>query len=113
MDPLRAKTAHEEMVGEKNERQLASLTPETWHGLVVLRARAKFFDMDKPLEDLQHPTEGLIHEALQMSGAIGGEHRKDLRDTLIAASPTQASPLGIPILTAAQTPTTTKKKSGI
>jgi len=94
----RARQPHEEVVGEKNERQLATLTPEAWHGLVVLRARSAFFDMDALLDEVEHPTEGLIHEALQMSGAIGGEHRKDIVESLRATVGGATNPgLSLPI----------------
>jgi hypothetical protein len=79
--------AHEELTDPKNERILGTLTPRSWAKLAVLDARSKFYNAELEPEEIVHPMEGLIRTAIQSSGSIRGEHRKDLVDAIKGASP--------------------------
>lgn len=107
--------AHEELTREENERINATLTHRSWHKLSVLRLRAEWYKLGATLEEiatLDHPVEDLVHEALQTSGAVGGEHRKDLVEAIKAQAPTPTVGLsmGTPEPPAEEAP---KKKRGL
>lgn len=100
---------HVELTDPENERFLGTLTHRAWHLLNARHQRSKFFkpefyDLDQitcdnhkegcpskcpklvsSLRDLLSLSPGLFHDAIQTSGSIRGEHRRDLKDAIIGA----------------------------
>ncbi len=73
------KSPHQEITSEDNERILGTLTARAWARWQVTAARKEFFE--------DHAGENVLRRALQSSGAIGGEHRRDLVEAIQGAKP--------------------------
>lgn len=120
----RRSAAHEEVTDlDENERLLATLTHRSWSGFSVMETRSLLYglvdaaleaeqrgfymkdgvkvllvtkdDYDALWKSVEHPMKELLHVARQSSGAIKGEHRKDLVEAIKAAAP-QVQGLAIP-----------------
>jgi hypothetical protein len=105
----RRRAAHEELTDKKNARILGTLTSRAWRKLAVLEARAKYLDLSVPPEKLEHPLKGLIQSAIESSGSIGGEHRKDLVEAIKNSPPPPSAGISIQ----QQAPSTPPSESGI
>lgn len=77
-----------ELTHEETARQMATLTPKGYRGLVSYAVRIGWFKLTTDLTYLQtarNPAEILVEEATVRSGSVGGEHRRDVRDAIQAA----------------------------
>lgn len=71
------RSAWEELTDPANERILGTLTNRAWRKMARVMARAQYYDTPVPVD--------VLHTALQMSGSIGGDHRKDLVEAVRGA----------------------------
>lgn len=95
----------EELTDRENRRQLGTLTARTWRGLTVEEVAAKWWSLDvsdehfERLAALDGPLEDLVEVARESSGAIKGEHRKDVTQALVGAPQLQNLGLSVPVAT--------------
>jgi len=94
---------HEELTDKANAEILATRTNEFWKAAVRYKMRAKVLSIDfdtmeqRLLEWAKGSPGGLfIDYAIQTSGSIGGEHRRDLKETVIGA-PTERGSVNLNI----------------
>lgn len=99
--------AYQELTDPANVNVLGTLTPRGWRHLNVMRVRSEVLGLDFDEASLRRrllgetedgealPTVALVESAFETSGAMGGEHRKDLKEALIGA-PVHAFGFGVP-----------------
>lgn len=74
-----------DLTHEETARQMATLTPKGYRGLVSYSVRTDWFRLTTDLAYLgtaKNPAEVLVEEATVRSGSVGGEHRRDVRDAI-------------------------------
>lgn len=112
-------SAHREMTDPTNLKVLGTWTPATWRGFAVEARAAEWYRLreqslagdslppwhpSRPwnadevglghLLRSESPLRDLIEEGRITSGAMNGEHRRDLKETLIAGKPQSVALVG-------------------
>lgn len=97
------KLPYEELTSADNKHILGSLTSRSWHLMNVVAVRAVVLPeilatrhltdeaLRAKLEGFTHPLQYLVDEAVKSSGSIGGEHRRDLKESLQGQKPAPMS----------------------
>lgn len=79
-----------DLVHPKTIKQMATLTPRAYRGIVAAAVRSRWYKLTTDLEYLdkaQLPLDVLIEEATVRSGSVGGEQRRDVRDAITQHAP--------------------------
>lgn len=115
---MRRGIAHQELTTKENLKVLGTWTPGTWRGFAVEACAAEFYKLraaslpgelkpwhpqrpwnarDVGLEhllELDSPLRDVIEEGRVTSGAMMGEHRRDLKEALIGGKPQSIALVG-------------------
>jgi hypothetical protein len=78
-----------DLVHPRTAKQMASLTPKAYRGVVAAAVRSSWYKLSTDLSYLDEaklPLETLLEELTVRSGSVGGEHRRDVRDAIMGPS---------------------------
>lgn len=115
---MRRGVAHQELTTPENQKILGTWTSGTWRGFAVEMIAAEWYTLRaesvggelrpwhpsrpwtpeevglKHLMDFDSPLRDMLTEGRLTSGAIGGEHRRDLKEALIGGKPSSVPLVG-------------------
>jgi len=87
----RPRTPYREVVDKENTDILGTLTSEMWACYQEARVLAEFYDVPEIADEL-------LQVGIRMSSAVGGDHRRDLVQSIQnAKAPTMAMGLAQPV----------------
>lgn len=81
------KSPYQEVTDAENEKILGTLTGKAWSKMSRALGRAKYYGSTIGGD--------ILHDALQMSGSIGGKHRQSLVDAIQGAKAPSIPLLGM------------------